>query len=236
MERGAAMLRGIEIFRAVPETDLETLAERCSWRRYSRDQQILGYKEPSTEVFFVVQGRVRAIAYSLAGKEVSFRDIEAGDVFGEFAAIDGQPRSANVVALADSLIASMSEQVFWEALRGYPEVAEATLKRLTAQVRALTERVFEFSTMAVKNRIHAELLRLARGHMEGQNRAVIEPAPTHADIASRVSTHREAVTRELNALDQAGLIERQQRTLVITDVARLDQMVEQVLGEHLLDS
>ena len=178
MEVSGLALREIAIFRDVAEGDLDGLAKRCQWRRYLRDQQILGYGDESRDVFFVVSGRVRAINYSIAGKEVSFRDIEGGDMFGEFAAIDSQPRSANVVALEESLIASMSANTFWNVLREQPKVAAATLKRLTAQVRSLTERVFEFSTLAVKNRIHAELLRLARDHMESDNTAVISPAPS----------------------------------------------------------
>ncbi|MCG8355943.1 MAG: Crp/Fnr family transcriptional regulator [Kiloniellales bacterium] len=232
METSGAALRTISIFREVAEGDLDVIAKRCQWRRFSRDQQILGYGDDSNDVFFVVMGRVRAINYSIAGKEVSFRDIEAGDMFGEFAAIDGQPRSANVVALSDTMLAAMSANVFWDAVLGHPEVTRATMKRLTAQVRSLTERVFEFSTLAVKNRIHAELLRLARDHMDEENVAVIAPAPKHADIASRLSTHREAVTRELNELAHSGLLERRERNLVITDVAQLKHMVEEVLGER----
>ncbi len=232
MEVSGLALREIAIFRDVAEGNLDRLAKRCQWRRYLRDQQILGSGDESRDVFFVVSGQVRAIAYSLAGKEVSFRDIEAGDMFGEFAAIDGQPRSANVVALEECLIASMSANTFWEVMHEHPEAAAATLMRLTAQVRSLTERVFEFSTLAVKNRIHAELLRLARDHMDGDNTAVIAPAPKHADIASRLSTHREAVTRELNELAHSGLLERRERAMVITDVATLEHMVEEVLGER----
>jgi CRP-like cAMP-binding protein len=102
----------------------------------------------------------------------------------------------------------------------------AILRHLTTQVRALTERVFEFSTLAVRNRVHAELVRLARDH--GGNDAVIRPAPTHTEIASRISTHREAVTRELNRLEDLGLIVREGRSLRVADLERLQAMVEDV--------
>jgi CRP-like cAMP-binding protein len=102
----------------------------------------------------------------------------------------------------------------------------AILRHLTTQVRALTERVFEFSTLAVRNRVHAELVRLARDH--GGNDAVIRPAPTHTEIASRISTHREAVTRELNRLEDLGLIVREGRSLRVHDLERLQAMVEDV--------
>ena len=144
---------------------------------------------------------------------------------------DGQPRSADVVANRDSLIASMSANVFWEVLADHPIVAATILKQLTKQIRDLTERVFEFSTLAVRNRIQAELLRLAREHAGDKDSAVISPALTHAEFASRVSTHREAVTRELNNLARAGLIEQHGRVLIIRNIGQLARLVEEVLGE-----
>jgi CRP-like cAMP-binding protein len=98
-------------------------------------------------------------------------------------------------------------------------------------VRLLSARVFEFSALAVRNRIHAELLRLAREHMDAGNTAAISPSPTHADIASRISTHREAVTREYHNLSESGLIEQRRGKLVIHDIARLETMVREVMGE-----
>src|SRR3546814_17818984 len=87
----------------------------------------------------------------------------------------------------------------------------ALLTSLIGTVRTLSERIFEFSTLAVKNRIHSELLRLAREGEHVGKTAHISPAPTHADIASRISTHREAVTRDLNELTKSGLRREERR-------------------------
>ena len=211
--------------------DVEALGQRCRWGHYSAHQEIVGYLDDSQDVFFVISGEVRAVIYSMSGKEVTFRDLGPGQMFGEFAAIDGQPRSATVVAQSDSVVASMSPTVFRDLLRDHPEVTGIVLQRLVALARSLSERIVEFSTLAVKNRIHAELLRLARSHMADDNTAVIKPAPTHVDIASRVSTHREAVTRELSALQRANMIERRGGGLVIKDVGALTHLVEEVIGE-----
>ena len=89
--------------------------------------------------------------------------------------------------------------------------------------------MFEFSTLTVSNRIHAELLRLAGGDAGKQN-AVISPPPRHAEIASRVSTHREAVTRELNVLARAGILKQEREALHILDLPKLAHMVHEVLG------
>ncbi len=231
MDEVKETLGGIGFFKDLPDQDLGPLAKACRWRRYDAGQQIVGHQDESTDVFFVVAGKVHAVVHSPAGKEVSFREIEAGSTFGEIAAIDGRPRSATIVALTDALVASMPGEAFRKVLRRHPEVSSKVLEQLADLVRNLSTRVFEFSVLAVKNRIHAELLRLARRPGVEGNKAVISPAPTHSDIAARLSTHREAVTRELNALARDGLIERADGALVIADVSRIAQMVEEVGGE-----
>ncbi len=224
-------LGGIELFGDLSAPELAALAQRCAWRRYHARQEILGRRDETTDVYFVVAGSVRAVSYSLTGREVTYRDIEAGGMFGEFAAIDGEPRSSSVVANADSVVAAMSSELFWQTLRTHPAVAARLLKRMTRTARQLTERVFEYSALAVRSRLYAELLRLARDHTAGDNTAVIEPAPTHADIASRIGSRREEVTRELGALARAGLIERHRRRLVIVDVQRLRRLVAEIIEE-----
>ena len=220
----------IQLLRNGCRVEVVTRFPRDAARRYAAEQRILSHEDEAHDVYFILSGKVRVTIYSLSGKEITFRDQRAGEMFGELGAIDGEPRSAHVMALEESLLACMPRETFWEVLNGYPQVAEFTLKRLVKLVRSLSERVFEFSSLAVRNRIHAELLRLARANPHGENTAVIAPAPTHADIASRISTHREAVTREYHALSSAGVIEQKRGKVVINDVARLESMVREVTG------
>jgi DNA-binding MarR family transcriptional regulator len=83
----------------------------------------------------------------------------------------------------------------------------------------------------VQNRIQAELLRLAvdAGHRDGE--ALLSPAPSLSDIANRISTHREAVSRELNRLGSVGLLSRERGGLRITNIARLKVLVREAKGE-----
>ncbi|MGH6947584.1 MAG: Crp/Fnr family transcriptional regulator [Kiloniellales bacterium] len=226
-DKSLSKLRALESVAPDTITALERLVR---WHEYLRDQQIIGHQDESSDVFFIVSGSVRVTVYSPAGKEVTFRDMAAGEMFGELAAIDGKPRSAGVVALSNCTIASLTAQQFGRVLHEHPDFAVVTLKRLAETVRSLSERVFEVSALSVRNRIHAELLRLARSNMLNENRAAISPAPTHSAIASRISTHREAVTRELSKLSKSGLIERQGNKIVVNDVHRLSRLVEDVLG------
>ncbi len=229
--RSSGSLSGCRLFAGVAPVQLGALERQCRFRRVARSVRILDQTDETTDVYMVIHGRVRVTMYSRTGREVIFRDFEAGEYFGELAAIDGLSRSATVVALADTVVASMSADVFWAALREHPSVHEAVLKRLAGNLRAMNERVLEFSTLGVRNRIHAELLRIARDGRPCEVGVIIPVPPTHAELASRVSTHREAVTRELGELARMGLVERRDDGLLITDIAALERLVQDVAGE-----
>lgn len=230
MQASAETLAGIELFQNLNAEDRGRIAALCQLHQFPQTHVIIHEQDGTRDVYFIVSGIVRATMYSISGKEVAFRDLGSGEAFGDLAAIDGMPRSVSVIALHDCVILSMSSGVFWEVMNTYPSVSSTELKKLTALIRLLSDRVFEFSALGVKNRIHAELLRLAKEHSRGDNTAEINPAPRHADIASRISTHREAVTRELNHLEQAGVIARPSGSIVIRDVAGLEEMVKEVKG------
>jgi len=181
-------------------------------------------------VFFVVSGSVRVMIQS-AGREVLLRQIDAGEFFGELAAIDGQPRSSGIVATTDVTIARMPASVFRAAIHAYPEVCDRLLGILAGQIRTLANRVNEFSTLDVRYRIYAELLRLSRPDRANAHLATISPPPVHTEIAARVSTRREAVARELKALERAGLIERRQGAIALCDTQRLRRMIEEAIDE-----
>jgi CRP/FNR family transcriptional regulator, cyclic AMP receptor protein len=102
-------------------------------------------------------------------------------------------------------------------------VREGVLKALVADARALNERATEHANFDVRHRLCAELLRLSRTTREG--RVVVSPPPTHAELAARISTHREAVTKILNALARDGLIERTPGAIALRDVAELRRIV-----------
>ncbi|MBY0429786.1 MAG: Crp/Fnr family transcriptional regulator, partial [Rhodospirillales bacterium] len=193
-------------------------------------EQIIDSQSESRDVFFVVKGLVRVVNYSVSGREVTLDDIGVGGYFGELAAIDGQPRSASVMAKDETLTAAMTPEVFQRLLRSHAIVAMAVIERLVGVVRQSTGRIMDLSTLGANNRVHAELLRQARLVTGDGMTAEIRPIPLHADIASRVSTTRETVARVLNDLVRDGLLERRKDALVLLDMPRLECMVEELRG------
>jgi CRP-like cAMP-binding protein len=223
----ARSLARIELLRSLDEQKLHALERRCAWRKWRAGEQIIDRETMSNDVYFVVSGRARVVDYSSSGnREVIFDELEDGTYFGELAAIDGEPRSANIVAVEETLTASISSGEFINLLFENREAGLTLMRRLCEMVRASTGRIMDLSTIGAHNRIYAELLRLARTAGGGRpNVAIIHPIPVHSDIAARVSTTRETVARVLSELTHRGLLRRDDDSLVILDLAALTNMV-----------
>jgi adenylate cyclase len=217
-------LQKVDLFKGLDSYSLREIAARCRWIRCKRDQVVIRQDGTDRDVYFVIAGQVRVAAMAGRGRRIILRDVSAGEVFGEHAAIDGRARFADVLALRESLIASMPPEVFRAILANHASVRERLMRRLTGSVRELAGRLLELGAQPVQRRIWMELLRCARTAGVQGNRARLEPAPTTKEIASRVGTSREQVSRELSRLVRSGLLERVGRTLALLDVAALEHL------------
>jgi CRP/FNR family cyclic AMP-dependent transcriptional regulator len=224
-------LSGIDLLNGLSDSELQDLGQLCGWRQYTAQEQIIDRQSDTTDVFFIVEGRVRVVNYSLSGREITFDELNQGEHFGELAAIDGQLRSAGVVALNNCLVASLSQDRFRTLVENHMGMAMKLLEGLAGMVRVSTERIMDLSTLAANNRVQAEVLRQAREFSTDDVSAVIKPIPVHGDIASRVSTTRETVARVMNDLARQGVLERRKDSLVVGDIEHLSDMVEEVRGE-----
>jgi CRP/FNR family transcriptional regulator, cyclic AMP receptor protein len=221
-------LKKIKLLEGLPDAALESLARQCRWRRFKPDERIISREAPDNDVYLIISGRVRVTAFSAGGRQVTFGDMPAGQWFGDFAAIDGRSRSADVLALEDTVLASLTPAVFQRLLHEHPTVADCMMRRLVQCVRDLTDRIYDLTTLGVQNRVHAEILRLANQAGVSGNKARLDPAPKHTDLAANISTYREQVTREISGMVKQGLLERSGNALVVPDVARLEQIVAEV--------
>lgn len=223
-------LRRIRLLEGLPEPVLADVAQRCRFRRYRARQAVITRDDHDRDCCLIVAGRVRVVALSTGGRELSFRDAAAGETIGEIAALDGRPRSASVVALQETLLARLPPQDLVELLQQHWPICERLLGHLAAASRAMTERVYELSLLSVQQRLCAELLRraLAVADAGHQDRVLLSPAPSHSELAARISSYREQVTRELAELARLGLVRRTPEGLAVEDLPALAARVEAV--------
>lgn len=224
----AGSLAGIRFFQPLGNEQLRALERKCVWRRASGGEEIFNRETESDDVFFVTEGRVRVVNYSLSGREVAYATAEAGDYFGELSALDGQPRSASVFALEDCVLAALPAADFRQLLLEAPALALALSEKLARIVRACNERIMDLATLSAYQRVYRQLLDLMRPDPVRPGSWLIYPLPTQAQIAARASTTRETVARVLSQLAQAGIADRKSKTLYIRDVTRLREMAKRL--------
>ncbi len=233
MQNQGNSLASIEVFQDITNAEIQLIENKCTWRSFAAQQQIIERISDSKDVYFIMNGTVRVVNYSLSGKEISFEDISNGALFGELSAIDGGERSANVIAISDTVVAIMPPDIFKKMLAEYPNIASRLMKRLAGIIRISVDRIMDLSTLGANNRVYAELLRLAKiknQSFDENIKNITIAIPNHSNIASRVSTTRETVARVFGELTKNGIIKKANNKLEISDINRLQEMVEYFRG------
>jgi CRP-like cAMP-binding protein len=219
-------LAGMGLLADIKPERMVELEQFARWRHYDAKELVFDMQSSGTELYFIVEGALQVVNYSPAGREISFAMVPAGGYIGEMSAIDLKTRSATVVAVEGTVLASITSDIFKKLITDYPKIALVVLQDLAAMVRAADERIMDLSTLSAINRVHSELLRLAEIDDEDDNVAVITPILTHSDIAARASTTRETVSRVLSNLSRIRILERQDKAFRVLDVERLNNMIE----------
>ncbi len=210
-------LADLKVFESLEHQDLQSIAALFSLISFSRDQSILSHGELTSSVYFLTAGKVRATLYSPAGRAVSYQELLPGEMFGELSAIDHLPRSTHVIGLSEGECLVITGSDFFAIMSRYPAITQAVLLKMAGLVRFLCDRLYEFATLSVAERLRAELLRLARQTEHEDNQPVVIDMPTHEELANRLATHREAITRELGYLEKHGIVSKQRNKVTILD-------------------
>lgn len=214
-------LQRIALLSGLGDAERQRVGAAFQRRRVGAGDMLLQFGAPSTEVYVLLEGELVVAIESPDGRAVIYRDFKAGEVIGDFGAIEGESRTANVYATTDATVAVIGADAFRQLLADHPAVAAAEMRHLVAVIRNLTRRIYQLSTQAALDRLKAELLRLGEplpGQPYGWR---LSPIPTQQDLAARTGSHREAVSRHLNQLERDGLIVRDRGSLTVPDRRRL---------------
>jgi len=221
-------LAEVRLLGSLTPDELSGLEQRCRWVSAKPGDEVVNKESANRDVFFVVSGKVAIKNYSLSGREVAFATLETGDYFGELSAIDGKPRSANVVAVEKCKLAALAPDLFRELLETHPKVSLTVLEKMAAIVRDCDERIMDLATLSAYQRVYSQLLKMAREDPVRPESWLIYPLPTQAQIAAEASTTRETVARVLSQLSHAEIADRKSKTLYIRQMDKLRTLCERV--------
>lgn len=222
-------LAKIGFFQGVPAELLRRHDARATDLTAEAEQLIVDFDDPSDDVFFVLTGSVRVAVRTPGGRELILQDVAAGGFFGEMAAIDGAARSASVTALHRSRICRLPGAVFMDILAESPVLSRRVLQMLTARIREANARMLELTSLDIRHRLYAELLRAA-GPPAPDGSRTISPPPVQQILAQRIGARREPISREIARLLREGLLARSRGALVIRRPAELEEAVAQQLA------
>jgi CRP/FNR family cyclic AMP-dependent transcriptional regulator len=205
------MLGDVSLFRGLSPDALAKIESRCVPKSYPRGAVVISEGDEATSMYILLSGSVKVYHTDADGRETILNTLGAGEHFGELALVDESPRSASVTTLEPSRLLMLSKTAFRECMNEYPEVSYLLIKSLAQQVRRLTETV-NMMGRDVYGRIKTLFEGLA---VEKDGVLVIGQHMTQQDIASRIASSREMVSRVLKELKGGGYIEEQEKQIVI---------------------
>lgn len=218
-------LEEINIFKGLSSDIVDRLSRRCAWSKYNEHEMIIDFDDEMGGVYFIVKGEVRVIIRTEGGKEIVLTEIGEGNLFGELSAIDGETRSANVMATAETRVGVMSVRVFLESLQDYPELALSLMRLLSNRLRALNMRLTEQSFLDARHRLYNELLRQSRPRKGHADQRIVSPPPLQKELSDKVGCRREVISRELAKLKKEAIVEPQRGGLVILKPGHLSKLI-----------
>ena len=212
------LLQSVSIFWDLNENDLGHIADKMVAKHFENGNYIFLEDSDGEQCFFVLEGSVKVTRLSKDGREVILAMLNEGDFFGEMSLLDGESRSANVIALEKTKVLTLDRNDFIEVVNDYPQIAVQLLKELARRLRKSDRQIASLSLSDAEKRIALCIIRFADEQGVIQNGKVSIPkTPIQQDIANMAGTSRETVSRAMGLLEKEDLIERNGRELIILD-------------------
>ena len=210
------LLQSVSIFWDLNEDELGHIADKMVAKHFENGNYIFLEDSEGEQCFFVLEGSVKVTRLSKDGREVILAMLNEGDFFGEMSLLDGESRSANVIALEKTKVLTLDRNDFIAVVNDYPQIAVQLLKELARRLRKSDRQIASLSLSDAEKRIALCIIRFADEQGVIQNGKVSIPkTPIQQDIANMAGTSRETVSRALGLLEKEDLIERNGRELII---------------------
>jgi len=219
-------LAHVPLFAALDPPELATLSALAHPLRCRKGEVVFREGDDGTTLFVVKKGEVKIVLRSHDGKEATLGFRTAGDFFGEQALLDGEPRSADVIATEACELLCLRREGFLRFLADHPTVAIALLAILSQRLRSTTRLVNDAIFLDVRTRVVKAVLDLtnARG-IPGPEGELTVPRLTQEDLAHIVSASRESVNKWLKYYERLGFLSLLRGRLVVRQLPRLRQEI-----------
>ncbi|MBI3398532.1 MAG: Crp/Fnr family transcriptional regulator [Deltaproteobacteria bacterium] len=211
------IIANVGIFGSLNAQDIKTLAKMGEKKHWLKGHQIISEGEEGTALYLILSGKVKVVLYGEDGREIVLSIMKDGDVFGEMALFDGEPRSASVEAIEDTECFIIQGNDLLEYIKVHPAVALNFLSHLSRRLREADRKIGGLALLDVCGRIAHTFLGIAKNTAGGvqEKKVVAIERLTHEEIAAMIGSSREVVSRALKKMTQEGYIKVEKERFVL---------------------
>ena len=221
-------LQEMPILSSLSQRDWEKVKHLFIEKHFGKDDYIFFEGDPASWLGIVLEGRVKMIKHSEAGKDVVLNLIAPGEMLGEVAAFDGEPYPATAQAMEPTVVASIHQDDYLRLLKQYPALALRVIEEQGRRLREAQDMIKSMAVERVERRIARILLKLAATTgSSNENGITIELPLTRQDIADMAGTTVETAIRTMSRFRKKGLVRTKRGRVTILEPHQLVKIAEE---------
>lgn len=211
------IIANARIFGSLSSKDIKALAGMGEKRRWHKGQHIISEGDEGDALYLMLSGKIKVVLYGEEGREIVLSIMKEGDIFGEMALFDGEPRSANVEAVEDTECFIVQGSTLLEYIKVHPAVALNFLSHLSRRLREADRKIGGLALLDVCGRIAHTFLDIAKKASSGaqENKVMSIERLTHEEIAAMIGSSREVVSRALKKMTQEGYVKIEKERFIL---------------------
>lgn len=217
-------LRGLPLFHGLSEEALQTLSTRTVVRTLSKNAYLFREGGTATGLYIILNGRIEILRASADGREMVVLVERPACHLGELPLLDGSPYPASARAGTETRVVFLPREAFLWAYRENPEIADVVIRDLGGRLRTLVRLVEKLSLKEVPARVATAVLEAAIAAGKAQDGASFHLPTTQDDMAARLGTTRESISRAMARLGKDGALSHKGSRVTIKDLERLQRI------------
>ena len=214
-----------DFWSALEDKDAEALMSAAVLRIFRRGQVLLYEGQRADKVLVLRSGRVKVASITANGREVVLAFRGPGELVGELAALDDEPRSASIIAIERVEALCLPPAEFRRFVSEHPSAALALLRLLSRRLRDADAKRKEFAELTAIGRVAGQLLELTERFGRPIEGAIVISLPlSQEELAGTAGASLESVARALQTMRSLKCIETRRREIRILDVEALETL------------
>lgn len=221
------ILKQSPLFNSLENADLEDLVSSMRVQFLKQGQALFHKGDEGTALYIIKRGTIKIVLPSKIGDEIIVTIFTVNDFFGEMALLDGEPRSANAVAIEPTEVFVLNRNNFLSFLKSNINAIQSILSSLSKRLRLTDEFLEDTCFLSISARLAKKLFELAESHGKKEENIVnIDLSLTQKELGDMIGATRESTNKELKILRNRGLISTDGNRIKIHDMVRLKRRIK----------